>query len=192
MRAAVERLPEGYARVRQIDLMKNKRELVIVTALSAILPAIMIVVMALTVPIRPALEIFFDKPWAAFALAAAMFAYIVLHELVHGLFIHIFSGKKAKYGFSWAYAYAASDFYFAKKPYLVIAMAPVVVWGCVFAALQALAPGGWAWWAFLLQVVNISGAAGDFYTTYVVARMPADVYTHDTGTAMEIFGKNGK
>ena len=192
MRAAVERLPEGYARVRQIDLMKNKRELTIVTVLSLILPAIMIVVMALTVPFRPALEIFFDKPWAAFVLGAAMIAYIILHELVHGLFIHIFSGKKARYGFSWAYAYAASDFYFAKRPYLVIAMAPAVVWGCVFAFAQALAPGGWAWWAFLLQVVNISGAAGDFYTTYVVARMPADMYTRDTGTAMEIFGKNGK
>ena len=192
MKAALERLPTGYRRIRQIDLMKNKRELRIVAAVSLILPVLMIAVMALCVPVRPALRAAKDQPLALLALGAAMVVYIVLHELVHGLFIHIFSGKRAKYGFSLAYAYARSDHYFAKKPYLVIAMAPVVFWGIVFAVLQACVRGPWIWWVFALQAMNVSGAAGDLYTTWVVAHMPAAAYIRDTGTAMDIFAPLGK
>ncbi len=50
-------------------------------------------------------------------------------------------------------------------------------------------PTVWAWWVYLLQVFNISGAAGDFYTAWVISRQPADAYIRDSGTAMEIFAR---
>ena len=189
MRAAVERLPEGYARIRRIDLMKNKGEMRAVAAISVILMAVMAAGMCACVPFVPAWKQILDNLWASLALLAAIVAYMVLHELVHGLFIRVFSGRRARYGFNWAYAYAGSDFYFARRPYLVIALAPVLFWGAALVALQALVPGYWTWWVFALQIVNVSGAAGDIYTVYVVARLPRDIYVRDSGTAMEIFSR---
>ena len=69
-----------------------------------------------------------------------MVLYIFLHEFVHGIFIKRYSGKKADYGFTGMYAYAGSKPYFNKKSYLVIALAPVVLWGIVLTALLLIVP----------------------------------------------------
>lgn len=42
-------------------------------------------------------------------------AYLVLHELVHGVLIWFFSGRMAHFGFSGLYAYAGSEAYFKKS-----------------------------------------------------------------------------
>ena len=148
--------------------------------------------MALFLPFNVAGEFFAERWWSLLLLAGAVLAYIPLHELVHGLVIHLYSGRRAKYGFSFAYAWAGSDCFFPKGPYLAVALAPVLFWGAVLAVIQALAPLGWAWWVYLLQMVNVSGAAGDLYTVWVTARLPEDILVRDSGTAMEIFApRNG-
>ena len=42
----------------------------------------------------------------------------------------------------------------------------------------------WLW-----QLVNISGAAGDFYCTCRILRAPRDTLVQDTGTAMTFYRK---
>ena len=187
MKAAVPRLPAGYRRVRRIDLLKNQRELRTVAVISLILPALWLAGTAVLTPLASAKALVRERPWSLLLLAVALIAYIVLHELVHGAFIHVFSGRPARFGFNWAYAYAASDFCFAKRPYLVIALAPALFWGVAFAVGQGLAAGGWVWWMAVLQAMNLSGAAGDFYTAWVVAHMPDSVLIRDAGISMEIF-----
>lgn len=187
MKRALDRLPAGSKLLRRIDLMHNKRELRIVTALSLALALIMFAAMALVVSPAHILAPYRGRPLLGILPCAALLAYIPLHELTHGVLIRLFSGKRAVYGFNLAYASARSDMYFAKAPYLLIALAPVAVWGAALAALQALTPVEWAWSIYAVQMFNISGAAGDLYTTAVVARMPSGVLIRDYGASMNVY-----
>lgn len=121
-------LPEGYGQKYLIDLKDNKKQFWIVNGLSI---AIMLALVALFFQLLwyGFLELHFEGlPIQALVMAVGMLAYIPLHELVHGVCIRRFSGKRAKYGFTLVYAYAGSDCYFNKRDYLIIAAAPVVFW----------------------------------------------------------------
>ena len=78
---------------------------------------------------------------ALFAFAA----YIVLHEAVHGAFMWYFSKRKPHFGISLQYAYAGSESYFRKTPYLIIALAPFAVWGVVFGVVALCLNSIWFW-----------------------------------------------
>jgi hypothetical protein len=114
----------------------------------------------------------------------------VLHELVHGIFMKHYSGVKPKYGFTLLYAYAGSTAYFNKKSYIIIALAPVVIWGIVLGVLCAVLPVSWFWVFYFIQMGNISGAAGDAYVTYKMLTFPKDILVNDTGVAMTVYTKN--
>ena len=50
------------------------------------------------------------------------------------------------------HAYAASDACFCRRDYILIALAPVVVWGLVLGVLAALlADGGWFWVVWMIR-----------------------------------------
>jgi len=178
-------LPDDYRPALVIDLMHNKKQFIIVNVFSGLLALICVIAFALIVP--------FSAIWAGGAqhsavllliTAVLMFAYIVLHEAVHGITMKAFGCDRVRFGFKGAYAFAGSDGWYLRRPYIVIALAPIVVWGIVFAAAMALLPREWFWVPALLQTINISGAAGDLYVTWVMHRYPDHMLIRDTGTAM--------
>ena len=63
-----------------------------------------------------------------------------------------------------------------------------MIWGAVFAVLQALLPQ-WSWVIWFLQIMNVGGAAGDIYVTYRVCGMPGSILVMDTGVNMTVFDK---
>lgn len=186
-------LPEDYTEILQIDLQKNKRLMLLVNALAIAIGVIMAVPMHFYVPIGSLFSM--DKGLFAYsvrfaALVVLMIAYIVLHELVHGMAMKLCGTKKIKYGFTGMYAFAGSTDYYAKKPYIFIALAPVVLWGVVLAVINPFVPRDWFWVVWMLQIVNISGAAGDLYVTCRFFRMPSDILVRDHGTSMKVYGRN--
>ena len=121
--------------------------------------------------------------------AVSFVAYIILHEFTHGATMKLFGGKEVRYGFTGLYAFAGSEKdYFPKKPYICIALAPLVLWGVVFAVLMTLFPK-WIWVFWGLQMANVSGAAGDMYVSVKVSGMKEDILVMDTGVDMTVFGK---
>ena len=120
-------------------------------------------------------------------LGVGTVAYIVGHEAVHGVFMWLYSRKKPHFGLSFTYAYAGSDMYFAKKPYLVIAIAPLVFWTVALAVLQLLLPAEWFWVVWVIQITNISGAAGDLFVFALMLKKPETVLVQDSGTAMTVY-----
>ncbi len=125
-------------------------------------------------------------------LTAGYAAYVVLHELVHGVCMKYFSGAPVRYGFTGLYAYAGSEAYFTKKRYFIIALAPVAVWGVVLLALCMLVPAPWFWTVYLIQIGNIAGAAGDFYVVWRFAAMPPDILVRDAGVDMTVYSRGRK
>lgn len=183
-------LPENYTEIFNMDLQKDKKLMLLVNGLGLATIAVMVVIAHYFIPITT----FFDMSDGLLtyllrlaAIIVGIFLYIILHELVHGIFMKRFSGIKPHYGFTLMYAYAGSTAYFNKKHYIIIALAPIVIWGIVLTIINCFVPATWFWVVYFIQIMNISGAAGDMYVTYKFSKMPKDILVHDSGVAMTVY-----
>lgn len=183
-------LPENYIQRTVIDLEKDKKAFWFVNILSLVIAAVMVAIGVWAVPLdlEPDADNFvLELLLPLIVLLAGIFAYIVLHEAVHGVFMYAFSRVRPRFGFKLVFAYAGSEAYFDKIRYIVIALAPVVFWGMVLLIIDLFCKGIWFWVFYIIQVCNVGGAAGDFYVTAKILRMPKDILIQDTGTQMTVF-----
>lgn len=182
-------LPANYREIYALDLQKDKKTALIVNVIAVGLMLATFIIGRLFVPLSDTFVS--DEPVAMLLrlgiMFVGMFAYILLHELVHGICMKRFVDTKINYGFTGLYAYAGCDAYFNKRSYIIIALAPIVVWGVVLLLLGIFLPASWFWVVWLIQVTNISGAAGDIYVTCKFAKLPGDILVHDTGVAMTVY-----
>lgn len=126
---------------------------------------------------------------AVIAALVGLVVYLLLHEGVHGMCIKVFTGVPAQYGFELraGMVYASSRFFFRRTAYMIIALAPIVVWGIVLTLLLRDIPEQYWWYLYAIQIFNVSGAAGDLFVTYRILTMPKDVLVLDTGMEMKFF-----
>lgn len=188
-------LPEGYREILKIDLQQNKKLALLVNGLAIV---IMVVMIAVAVPFVP-FSTLFDLTEAGLmgfgikmmVVGVGSMVYIVLHEAVHGIVMKRCCEAKVKFGFTGLYAFAGSDGYYCRKHYILIALAPVVVWGIVLGILNAVLPISWFYVVYIIQITNISGAAGDLYVTWKMMRLPKDILVRDSGVSMQVFSREG-
>ena len=189
-KTACPSLPEGYREILTVDLQNNKKLALLVNGIALVISVIMI---AAALPFVSVTALFDMSaglvPYALrfAALAVGEVAYIILHELVHGITMKHFGAGRIKYGFTGIYAYAGCADFFPKFSYIVIALAPVVLWGAVLVLINCLVPPSWFWIVYFIQITNISGAAGDFYVTAKFCRLPKDILVADDGTKMRVY-----
>lgn len=180
-------LPEGYKELEHIDLQKDKKLAFLVNGIGVV---IMVLAFFIGHAIVPFTEFYkMDGILPMIVMLVGMIAYLFLHELVHGFFMRKYSGEKPFYGFTGMYAYAGSKCYFNKKSYIVIALAPIVVWGIVLLVLNLIFQETWFWVIYFIQICNLSGAAGDLYVSYLFSKLPEDILINDVGVSMTIYGK---
>lgn len=189
MRAYTE-LPSDYREVDSIDLQKDKKPALLVNGLAVLIGLAMAIPMHFVVPVTTLFDM--SQGYGAYFLRfgvmlAAIIAYMVLHEMVHGITMKMCGTKKVKYGFTGLYAYAGSDDYYDRKSYIIIALAPIVVLGTVLLLLNFLVPTQWFWVVYWIQISNVSGAAGDLYVTFRFLRLPADILVQDYGVGMTVY-----
>lgn len=190
---SVEKLPEGYREIYAIDLQKDKKLSLLVNGLALAIAALLAVPMAFVVPIAPLfnMENGISEYMLRFAaILVFMIVYMVLHELVHGIAMKLCGTKKVNYGFTGLYAFAGSQDFYAKKPYIFIALAPVVLWGIVLAVINPFVPIEWFWVVYFIQMMNLSGAAGDLYVTVKFSRLPNDILIQDYGVGMKVYSQS--
>lgn len=189
---AVETLPEGYREFYSVDLQNNKKMLLTVNLLAVIIAVLLLVPMLFLVPISSLFVM--DKGLGNYvirfiALIVLMIVYMILHEITHGIAMKICGTKKIKYGFTGLYAFAGSNDYYNKKAYIFIALAPIVLWGLVIAIINPFVPIEWFWVVYSLQIINMSGAAGDLFVTIKFSGFPKDILIRDYGVGMTVFSK---
>lgn len=187
---AIGVLPEDYGEIYSLNLQKDKRTAIIVNLLALAIAAVMAVSMNFFVPVTS----FFDMSGGIVryflrlaALIVLMVLYMVLHEMVHGIAMKLCGTKRVKYGFTGLYAFAGSEDYYDKKSYIFIALAPIVLWGTVLAAVNFFVPTEWFWIVYMIQLINISGAAGDLFAAVKFSRMPKNILIQDSGVSMRVF-----
>ncbi len=189
---AVRTLPEGYEEIYSVDLQKDKKMSLLVNVLAILIAALLVVPMHFLRPITLLFSMengLGNYALRFVALLVLMVVYMVLHELVHGAAMKLCGTTKVKYGFTGLYAFAGGDDYYGKRAYIFIALAPVVLWGIVLALITPFVSLEWFWVVYLLQVSNLSGAAGDFFVTLKFSRLPQDILIKDHGVGMAVFSK---
>ena len=189
---AVEQLPEGYREIYSVNLQKDKKMAFWLNAAAAVISIAMAVPMAYAVPIATLFDM--EAGFVAYgirfvSLLVLSVVYIILHEAIHGVAMKICGTKKIQYGFTGMYAFAGSNDHYGKAAYIFIALAPVVVWGIVLAAVNCVVPVEWFWVVYIVQIMNISGAAGDLFVTLRFLRMPKDILVRDMGVSMKVYSK---
>ena len=116
--------------------------------------------------------------------------YMVLHELMHGIFMWIFGRERAHFGLKGPFSYARSDLYFGKLEYQIIALAPSLIWGIVLTILCTyFLHTDWFWTFYIIQIVNITGAVSDLYVVFRFLKLPATALVQDSGTSIVVYGK---
>lgn len=190
---AVKNLPEGYREICTIDLQKNKKMALVVNLLAIVIAALLAIPMHYVVPISSLFSMENGMQSYMFrfvGMFVLLILYMVLHELVHGIAMKMCGTKKVKYGFTGIYAYATSNDFYDKKTYIFIALAPVVLWGIILAVVNMFVSLEWFWVVYLIQISNLSGAAGDLYVTVKFLRLPSDILIQDYGVGMTVFSKH--
>lgn len=189
---ALNTLPEGYGELISINVQKDKKLSLIINGLAILIAVAMVVPMLFIVPIttiyNQSLEIIPILIKAA-VIIASIIAYIVLHELTHALAMFICGTRKVKFGIKGMFAYAGSNDYYGKGSYIFIALAPVVLFLIVLVIANVFVPLDWFWVVYLVQIMNVSGAVGDYYVTARFIRLPKDVLVQDSGVSMTVYSK---
>ena len=185
-------LPEGYKEFYSVNLLKDKKTALIVNSISLAIAAVMVVPMLFIVPITSLFS--FEDGVGSYTvrfavLLVSLFAYIILHELVHGAAMKLCGTKKVKFGFTGLYAFAGSEDYYCKKAYIFIALAPLVLWGVVLGIILPLVSVEWFWVVYIIQILNLSGAAGDLIVTVKFSGFSKDILIRDYGVGMTVFSK---
>lgn len=187
-----ESLPAGYSQIMEVNLQKNKKVAFMVNGAAVLVMVVMFVVANFFVPVSIVFDMvqngeFLYVLLMLLVMLASSLAYMVLHELAHAVAMKAFGTKKVKFGYTGVYAFAGSNDCYTKGAYLIIALAPVVVWGVILAVINAFVPLEWFWVVYFIQMSNISGAAGDFYVTFKFMKLPKDILVHDSGVDMKVY-----
>ena len=183
-------LPAGYREVCRIDLQKDKKLALLVNGAALIIGVVMVVPMHFHISIATLFDLsegFVPYLLRFLCMLLGLTLYIILHELVHAAAMRLSGTQKVNFGFTGLYAFAGSADYYDRPHYILIALAPIVVWGVVLGLLCALVPPAWFWVVYIIQVTNISGAAGDLYITYRMAKLPPDLLVQDSGVRMTVY-----
>ena len=176
-------LPANYTQSLVIDLMKSR----VMAVLSLLTLGFMLLLGILLCPKGTFTIIGFRMLLYPILLLAVAIAYMVLHELIHGAAMYAFSGCRVHYGFNGVAAYAGSAAYFTRRQYVLIALLPVALLGALLLAVNILLYPKLFWFVYIIQMLNVSGAAGDLYVTARIGQMPNDTLVRDNGTVMTFY-----
>ena len=190
---AIQSLPDDYREIYSVNLQKDKKVAIFIIVLALLIFAVMVIPMNSFVPISTLFNMetgLLNYCLRFFVLIISLLIYMCLHEFIHCITMKAFGTQKVKYGFTGIYAFAGSDDYYDKKSYITIALAPVVVFLFVLAAINLIVPQDWFWVVYILQICNIAGAAGDIFVTIKFAKMPKNIVVRDSGVGMTVYSKS--
>ena len=181
----------GYKECTKIDLVKNKKEALLVN----IYGIIIMVVMAVFIPLLimgGIIEFNLETTFPLFfiVLLISLILYIPLHEIVHGIVLKKYTDEKLSFGWKLVYAYCGSkEAVVDRKEYYAVALAPLLVFSVVFISLMVLNPSLSLVW-YVMEIMNVSGSVGDIYVSIKLRKENSrDILITDSGTDMSFWSR---
>lgn len=177
-------LPLNYKFYMKMDLKKDKKINIAIQGLFLLIVALMIgLAMWLKFPMK--------NNWSTgvtIVVTVAMCAvYMIMHELIHGVFLKLFSGVKPKYFARFPFLCTGSEAYFNKWSFSIVALAPVVIWGILLITILSLLPTDCFLSIYIVTALNFAGAAGDYFQVYAILKLSPTAIIQDNGKETKVF-----
>jgi hypothetical protein len=187
---AIHELPSNYADVCHIRFSRDQQRTLFVNHRAYKIALFMLVITDLVIPVTALMPQ--GKGIGALflrigVLIPMIFFYVILHEVVHGVCMKLLGCKELKYVFSGLYISAGCRDYFTKRTFLFIDLAPVVLLGILLNVICAVVPISWFWVFYILQIVNIAGASGDYFIAHGLFGFDKSVLVCDAGTYVTVY-----
>lgn len=195
-------LPEGYKESYHLDARNKKTGLIFNGIAFLVLAAVLAVVLPATD--WSFLQTVFDLEFLPFMgvyfasiliLISSLLAYLVLHELTHGIVYKTMTKKKLTFGMSWSCAFCGvPDAYVTRRTAIYALLAPFVVFTLIFLPLTVLFafvfPPLYVLFGILLGM-HLGGCCGDLFVFGLLVFRFKDksVLIRDTGPEQWIYEK---
>lgn len=138
----------------------------------------------------------FQALWVMYGFMVLMLVYIVLHELVHGIFYKALTGEKLTLGISWSCAFCGvPNIYTYRRTALLSAAAPLVIFTAIMLPVQVafffVHPLLYWMMAFIVGI-HLGGCCGDGFLILLLLVRFKDPRTlmRDTGPEQYIYIPN--
>lgn len=181
----------GYKECTRIDLVKNKKEALLVNIYGIIIMVIMAVFIPLLI-MGGIIEFNLETTFPLFfiVLLISLILYIPLHEIVHGIVLKKYTDEKLSFGWKLVYAYCGSkEAVVDRNEYYAVALAPLLVFSVVFISLMVLNPSLSLVW-YVMEMMNVSGSVGDIYVSIKLRKEKSrDILITDSGTNMSFWSR---
>lgn len=113
--------------------------------------------------------------------------YIIVHELIHGVFMKFYSGTSPEYGFNGPFIFAKSETYFSKSSYITLTLAPIIVLGLGAILLGFVIPIAGVWFAIFMGSINLYTSRGDLQAAILLKDLPKELVIKDEGDSLYIY-----
>ena len=183
-------LPYGYKEYKVIDA-ENKKTMIWFTIVNILLTAAAIIPFIFVLDVKNLYEKPYKLAIILLVIFVGMIAYIVLHELTHGLFYKILTKQKLTYGFNFSVAFCGvPHIYVSKKTALFAVLAPFVIFTAILIPAIFLIPSDLFKLAVIIVFgIHFGGCVGDLYVTFILLKSKGDILMNDTGPK-QTFYKN--
>ena len=170
-------LPAGYRQALYINAKSARFGIVfnlIALAVGAVIMVLAILLLRLKgATVSSVFEESSSQFWIGYiVLLASMFAYIVLHEPVHGIAYKSLTGERLTFGISWSCAFCGVPHIFTyRKTAIIATVAPFAVFTLIFIPILILTYIFSPLYFFitaLVSAVHFGGCCGDTYVLYLL------------------------
>lgn len=190
-------LPVSYALHRTIDLSKDKRLMIglNIFGLVMLFPFgwLFSAIAASLRPMNQAQDVNLSTYSAITYLVviiSVIVLFVVLHEVVHGIFFWVITGSRPNFGFKGAYAFAAAPEWFVpRNPYLWIGLSPLLVISLAGVGLIAVVPAKLLFPIIAGLIFNAVGSVGDLYVVFWLFRRPPTDLIQDQGDKISVYSR---
>lgn len=189
-----KKLP-GSHKGRQIACIELERSRVLsrlIRILSAVLAVILFVIGYLLLPIQALTEM--EAPFLKLVtMMLGMMAVSLVHELLRGFLMRLFSGVKPIIQYVGSYPQAACDAYFDRSAQQILNLLPPVVVVAMAAAFVLLAgTDTWRWVAWLIFTVAVCSQVRDVYVALRLTQLPQDSLVMNVGSTYLVYSAEGE
>lgn len=122
-----------------------------------------------------------------------MMSVFLLHELLRGLLMRIFSGVKPLVRYVGSYPQAACEAYFCRRHQQIINLLPLtVIFVMLLAIVVTTADMSWKWIAWITLTVGVCSYVRDLYVAIRMMHLPKDILVMNVGPIYMIYSATGE
>lgn len=169
---------DEYRLTSTLDLKEDRKAALTVQAGFAVTVAVMVALV-------PLLDLPMGSAWPGVLVAGvtvvACLAYMVAHELTHGLLLWWLTGARPSFAVRLPYLVTGSQELLTRRVAVTVSLAPLVLWSLVLLSLLPVVPPELFLTWYVVLALNLAASAGDVLQAWLLSHLPRAVRIRDDG-----------